>query len=570
MADAKQKLIIDVKARNTAALGGVAAGLNSVKVSALGAGAAMKLLGPLLAILLTGKLIKDIVTTNSRFEDLRTTLSSVTGSVKEGAKAFEFISEFSTKTQFGIEDLTKAYVKLSAAGLEPTEELLNTFTDTAAITTDQVGSLEAVTDMFARTVSGGFNLEIVNRLADRGVPILDIFEKKLGLTRNEITKFGMSAEGSRILTEAFQDGIKERFGGATQKLLENTSTKFSNLGIALKNAADDIGESLKPAIGDTTVALTAFIEENEEAIIAVAKFVGTALSKLLWIFGQIFGAVFKVIGAIAKLGNALTDLLGITQKSNKAEKERVKNLRLFHQGYKVLPPAIDKAAKAQEEMNKKFMEAFNLNQIEESHNAMHDMMNTVASDAEEARASWKDFAGGFKDSLLTQSKAIDLLHTAGADMFSGLTDSLTDFVMTGKMNFRDFANDVIRSLVRIASQALITWAFTTAVNAMAGGGTGWISTIGTIFGGKKQHGGAVSKNKSYMVGEEGAEMFIPNTAGNIVPNNQMGAAVGGEVTVNFNISTVDADSFDDLLLSRKGLIIGTIQQAFRQQGRRFA
>ena len=570
MADAKQKLIIDVKAKNTAALGGVAAGLNSVKVSALGAGAAMKLLGPLLAILLTGKLIKDIVTTNSRFEDLRTTLSSVTGSVKEGAKAFEFISEFSTKTQFGIEDLTKAYVKLSAAGLEPTEELLNTFTDTAAITTDQVGSLEAVTDMFARTVSGGFNLEIVNRLADRGVPILDIFEKKLGLTRNEITKFGMSAEGSRILTEAFQEGIKERFGGATQKLLENTSTKFSNLGIALKNAADDIGESLKPAIGDTTVALTAFIEENEEAIIAVAKFVGTALSKLLWIFGQIFGAVFKVIGAIAKLGNALTDLLGITQKSNKAEKERVKNLKLFHQGYKVLPPAIDKAAKAQEEMNKKFMEAFNLNQIEESHNAMHDMMNTVASDAEEARASWKDFAGGFKDSLLTQSKAIDLLHTAGADMFSGLTDSITDFVMTGKINFKDFANDVIRSLVRIASQALITWAFTTAVNAMAGGGTGWISTIGTIFGGKKQHGGAVSKNKSYMVGEEGAEMFIPNTAGNIVPNNQMGAAVGGEVTVNFNISTVDADSFDDLLLSRKGLIIGTIQQAFRQQGRRFA
>ena len=569
MADAKQKLIIDVKAKNTAALGGVAAGLNSVKVSALGAGAAMKVLGPLLAVLLTGKLIKDIVTTNSRFEDLRTTLSSVTGSVKEGAKAFEFISEFSTKTQFGIEDLTKAYVKLSAAGLEPTEELLNTFTDTAAITTDQVGSLEAVTDMFARTVSGGFNLEIVNRLADRGVPILDIFEKKLGLTRNEITKFGMSAEGSRILTEAFQEGIKERFGGATQKLLENTSTKFSNLGIALKNAADDIGEKLKPAIGDTTVALTAFIEENEEAIIAVAKFVGTALSKLLWIFGQIFGAVFKVIGAIAKLGNALTDLLGITQKSNKAEKERVKNLRLFHQGYKVLPPAIDKAAQAQEKMNEKFMEAFNLNQIEESHNAMHDMMNTVASDAEQARASWKDFAGGFKDSLLTQAKAIDLLHTAGADMFSGLTDSLTDFVMTGKMNFRDFANDVIRSLVRIASQALITWAFTTAVSAMSGG-SGWISTIGTIFGGKKQHGGAVSKNKSYLVGEEGAEMFIPNTAGNIVPNNQMGAEIGGEVTVNFNVSAMDASSFDEMLLERKGLIIGTIQQAFRQQGRRFA
>ena len=55
MADAKQKLVIDVVARNTAALGGVAAGLNGVKASALGAGTAMKVLGPLLAVLLTGK-----------------------------------------------------------------------------------------------------------------------------------------------------------------------------------------------------------------------------------------------------------------------------------------------------------------------------------------------------------------------------------------------------------------------------------------------------------------------------------------------------------------------------------
>ena len=56
MADAKQKLIIDVVAKNTAALGGVAAGLNSVKASALGAGAAMRVLGPLFAVLVTGKL----------------------------------------------------------------------------------------------------------------------------------------------------------------------------------------------------------------------------------------------------------------------------------------------------------------------------------------------------------------------------------------------------------------------------------------------------------------------------------------------------------------------------------
>ena len=44
----------------------------------------------------------------------------------------------------------------------------------------------------------------------------------------------------------------------------------------------------------------------------------------------------------------------------------------------------------------------------------------------------------------------------------------------------------------------------------------------------------------------------------------------GETTVNFNINAVDAAGFDELLLSRKNLIVGTIQQAFRQQGRRLA
>ena len=564
MADAKQKLVIDVVARNTAALGGVAAGLNGVKASALGAGTAMKVLGPLLAVLLTGKLIKDIVMTNSRFEDLRTTLSSVTGSVKEGAEAFDFISEFSTKTQFGIEDLTKAYVKLSAAGLQPTEELLNTFTDTAAITTDQVGSLEAVTDMFARTVSGGFNLEIVNRLADRGVPILDIFEKKLNLTRNEITKFGMSAEGSRKLTEAFSEGIKERFGGSTQKLLENTSTKFSNLGIALKNAADDIGEKLKPAIGDTTVALTAFVEENEEAIISVAKFVGTALSKLLWIFGKIFSAVFKVIGAIAKLGNALTDLLGITEKSNKVEKERIENLRKFHDAYKTSTKAIEVQVHAVKEA-------------------------VVAT--EELDEKQKELEISFNHNVTAQELLVSGMNSFNDAAVSALTDVIYK-AKTLQEALSSIANVALRALIEGFIQlAIVTPILELAEKWLKNIGwlqkdlnselrkTLWLETaiaavrgVAKFFGIGLEHGGPARAGQPYIVGEAGPELFVPNSSGTVVPNSSGsgGAAIGGEVNVNFNINAVDAQSFDELLISRKGLIIGTIQQAFRQQGRRLA
>ena len=53
----------------------------------------------------------------------------------------------------------------------------------------------------------------------------------------------------------------------------------------------------------------------------------------------------------------------------------------------------------------------------------------------------------------------------------------------------------------------------------------------------KKMGGSVSKGRPYMVGDggngSGAELFVPNQSGTIVPNNKLG---GGGVTVVQNIS----------------------------------
>ena len=72
-----------------------------------------------------------------------------------------------------------------------------------------------------------------------------------------------------------------------------------------------------------------------------------------------------------------------------------------------------------------------------------------------------------------------------------------------------------------------------------------------------------------MVGESGRELFIPNQGGQIVSNQdlkQMGTPQSAP-TVNFNISTVDAAGFDQLLASRKGLITSIINNAMNNQGK---
>jgi hypothetical protein len=50
--------------------------------------------------------------------------------------------------------------------------------------------------------------------------------------------------------------------------------------------------------------------------------------------------------------------------------------------------------------------------------------------------------------------------------------------------------------------------------------------------GVKQHGGPVSAYSPYIVGEAGPELFVPNTSGRIVPNNQLGNGGGGTIIIH--------------------------------------
>ena len=79
----------------------------------------------------------------------------------------------------------------------------------------------------------------------------------------------------------------------------------------------------------------------------------------------------------------------------------------------------------------------------------------------------------------------------------------------------------------------------------------------------REHGGAVQRGKPYIVGEAGREMFVPNQSGNIIPNDQL----GGAVNVNFNINTVDARGFNELLTNSRATIVGMINSAVNETGR---
>lgn len=97
---------------------------------------------------------------------------------------------------------------------------------------------------------------------------------------------------------------------------------------------------------------------------------------------------------------------------------------------------------------------------------------------------------------------------------------------------------------------------------------------GTAIAGGRALGGQVRGGESYLVGERGPELLTMGTSGRIATNENLKNAVGGDnnntsnvVNVNFSVQANDTAGFDRLLQSRRGQIVGMINQAVNNRGR---
>ena len=81
------------------------------------------------------------------------------------------------------------------------------------------------------------------------------------------------------------------------------------------------------------------------------------------------------------------------------------------------------------------------------------------------------------------------------------------------------------------------------------------------FSGYKHRGAG-----GYVVGEQGPELFMPETPGEIIPSGKGG---GAPTNVNFNISAIDASGVEDVLIRQKGHIISMIREAANEHGQPF-
>jgi phage-related minor tail protein len=79
-------------------------------------------------------------------------------------------------------------------------------------------------------------------------------------------------------------------------------------------------------------------------------------------------------------------------------------------------------------------------------------------------------------------------------------------------------------------------------------------------------GGRPPVGRPSIVGERGAELFVPDSAGTIIPNHELGGSSHTTAEINFNVQAIDAASFNTYLVNNRDTIESVINNSLLTNG----
>ena len=219
----------------------------------------------------------------------------------------------------------------------------------------------------------------------------------------------------------------------------------------------------------------------------------------------------------------------------------------------------------------------------EKNNEMVDVLRKVRDEVEASGKSFEEktanqtiaiqnaqntFAFGWNKAFRQYAEDSENYMKKGEQMFNAVTNNMNNaidnFVENGKFSFKDFASSIIKDLLKIEMKMQAMQLFRMGLSFF--GLTGGAPTAGG-----KASGGQVGSGLPYMVGEQGPELFIPNSSGTIIPNNRLSETLtgGSGQVINYNgpyvanLSAIDTQSATQFLAKNKMAVWSANQSAGR-------
>ena len=384
------------------------------------------------------------------------------------------------------------------------------------------------TSLFA-LVGQGLDM-VKNGFMDLGV-FLGIFSEKTEKVTEAVKQnahvLAFQAEQERLAAEeAAKLAIKTKAAADAAEAFQKGYDKAKN---SVKDFKDEIFDSNDPLSNYQEFLADILKSSNDMAVeqVFAAKAVGT-LREFLdagLISTRAFGFAIERLNGIMGLTpfqdfiDSLDGLKLTTEEYNEFQRQ----LNALIEKY---PELAENAAAAQDALDAAFQEdegmANFLDSLGKAQKALSDDLATAFLEGQSAGAAFQDFFKKMVKQILSDILRLQIIQPILGSLFG------------------------------------VSFGAGGAVSGMTGGGlTGFLSNL--IPG--RASGGPVMKNRPYIVGEQGPELFMPNNSGSIVPNG----GLGGQVT--YNINAVDARSFKELVASDPEYLYNVTQVGARRQPR---
>lgn len=144
------------------------------------------------------------------------------------------------------------------------------------------------------------------------------------------------------------------------------------------------------------------------------------------------------------------------------------------------------------------------------------MPDTVESLLIDVRASTQ----GFAEDVAQMRARLDTTLVAGFDRAGGVLErGLESAIRRGSLGFDDLRRVALSALDDIAAHSLRSLFDAPAAQGGLGGLLGLGGLVGSLLGlPGRATGGPVAPDRAYLVGERGPEVFVPTSAGSVVPD----------------------------------------------------
>ena len=474
-------------------------------------------------------------------------------------------------------------------------------------------SIEETVQAFERVFARG------GRFGQATDELAQTFEGTLSMIGDKVFNF------KKVLLEAgFFDELKRQFGDL-DKFLEDNAKDLEKIAVAVgKNLAQgmvkvvQIGKDLIPtlqnigkilkSIGDGFMALPPYIRTS--GIIGAFLFGKKGLVALAGV--SLFVDKVQDLIAEAKIRMGIFDLENINSvdakiKSIKTQLNEIETQKVMAtmEGENIDTTALDKRIfKLSEELSiledhRKTLQNINKIQLESNHH-MFEMGNGAIKVAENIKQVTK-FTSVSNHHMFEMANAVDKTNKTFREMnetvlknlekkFENVSTTIKEGINSGitKMSqglarafvfgeklsdtLRSMAQNVLANIISSLIEVVARKGVELAIEKMitnekrkqiALQGASFFGSFSSAFG-MRASGGSVQKGQPYIVGERGAELFVPNQSGQIQQSAR--GTNGGATTVNFNINTVDASGFEELLVRSRGTITQLINNAVNERG----